>query len=187
MDIQEYLPTVSNYTLIDVTSVATSAFVVRGGAIMGHADAKIGWRAVLTELAAIHGTTPAEALSRVRMVVEDVCTNELCQSVLQALSKIEPKFVDAYGGMFSELIKDKKVPATVILITPPELGIWFSNILSRIDFSQFTISEQLFSVHQLHEEHLVKKTEIITTLTQDAGIAAAAAFMHIRARDKTLK
>lgn len=180
--IREYLPMMENYTLIDVTSMATSTSVIRKGSLASHQDAPIGWRTIVSELASIHGTTQTEALSRMRLMSEDVCTDAVCQSVGQALSKMEPKFVDAYGTMFNELTKQKKIPGTVILVAPPDIGGWFAGVLSRIDFAQFSMSEKPFSIQFLHEEYFTGKVEIAEKLSEDVGIAVGAGFMHIRAR-----
>ncbi len=182
--IKELLPNITHYTLIDVTSLATSAAVVRQGAVLEHADAEIGWRTIVMELAKIHGTTPAEALSRARMATENTCTDALCQTVLQSLTAVEPMFVDAYGKMFSELAKGKRIPGMVILVAPPDLGPWFSNIFSRVDFAQFAVSEQPFSVHQLWAQALESHIDMAPESSEDTGIAAAAAFVHIKSRDK---
>jgi len=183
--IKELLPNITHYTLIDVTSLATSAAVVRQAAVLEHANADIGWRTIISELAKIHGTTPTEALSRARMAIENTCTDALCQSVLQSLSAVEPMFVDAYGKMFNELAKVKRIPGMVILVAPPDLGPWFANIFSRVDFAQFAVSEQPFSVHQLWAQALTEHVDFAQGLVEDTGVAATAAFVHIRAGDRT--
>ncbi|MBI2048432.1 MAG: hypothetical protein HYT30_00695 [Parcubacteria group bacterium] len=181
--IRSCMPDITHYTLIDVTSIATSAVVIRRNAVLEHADAPLGWRTVTAELATITGTTPAEALSRVRIATEETCTDALCQSVIGSLAKIEPTFVDAYGKMFNELAKAKRIPAMLILVAPPDVGPWFANIFSKIDFAQFAISEQPFSVHQLFGHNLADHINAQTGIQEDAGIWAAAGFVHIRMRD----
>lgn len=181
--IREFLPNISHYTIVDITSLATSAAVVRQGAVMEHADSPLGWRAIVTELAKITGTTPTEALSRARMAAEDSCTDALCQSVLQSLSMVEPKFVDAYGKMLNELAKEKRIPGLLILIAPPELGGWFARIFARIDFAQFAISERPFTTQQLFASVLARHIDMETEAVEDAGVAIGAGFVHIRMRD----
>lgn len=180
--IKEFLPNISHYTLVDVTSLATSSAVVRQSSVVEHAEAAIGWRTVLAELAKTSETTPEEAFSRVRMAADDSCTDAVCQSVLQSLHAVEPQFVSAYGNMLNELAKTKRIPALLILLAPPDLGGWFARIFSRIDFSQFAISEQPFTAQQLFSSVLAKHVEWVPENAEDAGVAVGAGFVHMRAR-----
>ena len=181
--IREFLPNISHYTLVDVTSLATSAAVVRQGAVLEHAESPIGWRTIVTALAKVTGTTPAEALSRARMAADDSCTDAVCQSVVQSLAAVEPQFVSAYGKMLNELAKAKRIPGLLILLAPPDLGNWFANILSRIDFAQFAVSERPFTTQQLFSSVLARHIDPAPEATEDAGVAIGAGFVHMRMRD----
>jgi cell division ATPase FtsA len=183
--IHEYIPEISHYTLVDVTSRATSVAVVRNGALLEYAVAPIGWRVAVEKIATKQSTTPTEALSRTRMVGDDTCTNAECKAIMQTLMESEPDFVDAYGKMLVELSKSKRAPNTMILVTPPDFGGWFSGIFSRIDFAQFAVSENPFSVQQLFGSDIASKVVAESTSAEDTGIFAMAGFVHILSKDKT--
>lgn len=180
--IQEYAHNPPSYTVVDVTSLATSAADVRAGAVMHHASCDVGWRTIAEGLSTIQKTTPEEALSKVRMVAEDTCSDALCGEVFTALKKVEPSIVEAYGRMFAELSKERRVPEILFVISPPDLSQWFTALLARIDLAQFTLTERPFTVQPLHARYLSEAVSFNPGIIPEAGLAVGAAFVHIQAR-----
>ncbi len=181
--VDEYAPDIAHYTLIDINSTATSAAVIRDGSQLAHATAPIGWRTIIQTLASGDSASADEALSKVRLVAEDACTDAACAQVLDALKKAEPQFVDAYGKMLAELSKELRAPATMLIVAPPDVGGWFVNLFGRIDFAHFTIAEQPFVVEQLFAQYLERGVQFAPSMRPDTGIAAGAALVHISLRD----
>lgn len=183
--VDEYAPALSQYTLVDVTSSTTDATVIRSGSPHAHGSAALGWRTIIETLSAIEGTVADDMLSRARMIAEGICSDATCAQILDALKKAEPKFVDAYGKMLDALAKSGRVPDAMLLVAPPEVGAWFADVLARVDFAQFTTAERPFVVDQLFPHYLERGVVFNAGLQPDTGIAAAAGFVHIRARDSS--
>ena len=181
--IDEYAPDIAHYTLIDINSTATNVAVIREGSQLAHATAPIGWRAIIQSLASLDDASADAALSKVRLVAEDACTDAACAQVLDALKKAEPQFVDAYGKMLAELSNELRAPAKMLIVAPPDVGGWFVNFFGRIDFAHFTIAEQPFVVEQLFARYLERGVQFAPSMRPDTGIAAGAALVHISLRD----
>lgn len=173
---------VSRYTLVDITSEATHILMMGEGELEGEAVAPVGWRTLVRELAKKYGTGPDEALSRFRMAIAESCTDESCSQVIASLGDIAPVFIAPYGNVLTELSKDLKVPATAVLLAPPDISQWFIDLLSKLDFAPFTDTGQPFNVQQLLPRHLAEKVIFEPGLVPEAGIAAASLFVHSRAQ-----
>lgn len=181
--IEEYAHNPENYTLVDITSDITSASVMRAGSLLTYATGDVGWRTIIEKLSADSQTQPEEILSKVRMVAEDTCSDAVCSELLDALKKAEPTFVNAYGKMLATLAGSERLPGAIVLIAPPDVGDWFTNLFSRVDFAQFTIAERPFIVEQLFAQFLERSIKFKEGLRLDTGIAVAAGFVHMRVRD----
>lgn len=181
--IEEYAHNPENYTLVDITSNITSASVMRAGSLLAHATGDVGWRTIIEQLSIDRQTQPEEILSKVRMIAEDTCSDVVCGELLDALKKAEPTFVNAYGKMLATLAGSERVPGTIVLVTPPDVGGWFTNLFSRVDFAQFTTAERPFVVEQLFTQFLEHRIVFEAGLRLDTGVAVAAGLVHMRVLD----
>lgn len=169
----------NQFTVVNVASESTGILLAKDGAILGHALAPIGWRALVRGLAKKYGTTPDEALSRLRMTIEDSCTNEQCADILSSLNGAAPTFIKAYGDALTELAATTKAPAHLVIVAPPDVAQWYIDLLSRIDFAQLTTTGQSFAPRLLTATHLDSMVQFVSGLSPDTGVAIAGAFVHI--------
>ncbi len=170
---------VPNYTIVDVTSEATSMSIVRDGILQGEHTADIGWRALIRVLAQKYSTTPEEAISRFRMALAESCTDQHCSDVIASLSDAVPLFVTPYGQMCATLSKTERLPTAIVLVAPPDIAPWFVELFGRIDFAPFTDTGQPFYTQQLLSQHLADMVIFEPGLVPEAGIAADAVFVHM--------
>ena len=181
--VERYAKNPAHYAFLDVTSAATALAAVRGSTMLEHGVAPIGWRTIVEKISAIQGTTRDEGLSRIRMLLDGSCTDPVCQGVADVLRVVETEFVTAYGKLFSETTKEYRLPGTLLIVAPPDLSAWFSQMLERVDFAQFAISERPFLVQQLYAQHLSSVVSFSEDSKPETGLAVLGAFVHTLASD----
>lgn len=169
-----------NYVMLDMTSEVSACTVFRGGDVTHHAIVPVGTRTLLHRLAKKTGAPPDEVRSRIRMAAEDECADGVCTQVEQALAEIEPEFLKAFGETLSTIASDRRIPNMLVVAVPDDLAPWAVSFLGRLDFGQFTITGKPFVVQRISAAALAPYAVLAAGVQPDAGIAAAAAFVHIR-------
>lgn len=168
---QEYLPELQRFFLIDVGSTTTACAVVRRDAITQYAATPEGLATILKRIAA--AGLPEETLSLLRMLATDTCSSSACEALKDSLARAEPDLARAFGEIFTSLAGVRRLPNAAILMAPLELSPWLQGFFSRIDFSQFTTTTQPFTVETLTPEHLQDSVSWGKEGTPDVGIATA--------------
>ncbi|MEK7509317.1 MAG: hypothetical protein AAB605_01235 [Patescibacteria group bacterium] len=169
---QEYLPELQRFFLIDLGSATTACAVVRRDAITQYAAASEGLATILKRVAS--GGLPEETMSLLRMLATDTCSSSACEALKDSLARAEPDLVRAFGEVFTSLAGVRRLPNATILVAPLELSQWLHGFFSRIDFSQFTTTTQPFIVETLTPEHLRDSVSWGKEGVPDTGIATAA-------------
>ena len=177
---QEYLPEMQRFFLIDMGGATTACAVVRKDAITQYAAASEGLATILKRVAG--GGLPEETMSLLRMLAADACSSSACEALKDSLARAEPDLVRAFGEVFTSLAGVRRLPNAAILAAPLELSPWLQGFFSRIDFSQFTTTTQPFTVETLTPEHLQDSVSWGKEGTPDAGIATAALGVQLMAQ-----
>lgn len=81
-----------------------------------------------------------ETLGYLRMVARDACSTEACEVIQTAKAAAEPQLVKIFGEAIAKLAAKQKVSDIVFLSTHADLEIWLSEFLTKLDFSQFTVT-----------------------------------------------
>ncbi len=140
---REALP-VDSFLIVDMGVDDTHVISMHDGSL----DQLVVPEGVRSILARVAGKrTPEEVLGLMRMLARDACSTEACDATTQALAAAEPDLVKIFGEAFAKVSSNGKVPNDVLLVTHTDFVGWFSAFLSRIDFSQFTITGLPLSVH----------------------------------------
>lgn len=126
-----------SYLVVDVGVDDTHLVSIHEG-LMDQVVIPEGARTVLQRLASQR--SPDEVLTFFRMLARDACSSETCENLRQAMAATEPELVRVFGEGLAKLASSRKVPNRVILAAHPDLEQWLAQFLSRIDFSQFTVT-----------------------------------------------
>ena len=167
----------SDYLVVDMTSVATSMFAVHKGAPAHHVLVPEGTRTILKRVGG--SRMPEETVTLMRMLAREHCEDAACIEVKTGMARAEQELSRVFGEAIGQLALHGRLPNTLVLSVDPVFADWLSGFFSRIDFTQFTITTQPFSVEALTPESL--KNLVISsdpTKATDLGLLVAAALVN---------
>lgn len=163
--------------VVHMSGSATLVLVLRKGVPSGQAVVNEGVRSIIRRIST-GGAGGDHALSLVRMISRDACTDEGCATVEDALARAEPELTKSFGETLAELAKERKLPTDLVLIAHPDLGPWLARFFARIDFSQFTLTSRPFSVEVMTLEELHAEEVWRSSSSEDIALATATAFVN---------
>lgn len=132
------------YVLAHMTNGSLYFLAIRSGVPTSSATIFFGLREILQRVSSTQ--LPEEAISLFSLIGKDACSQEACAAFKERLAKFEPEFVRMIGEGLVELSGVRKLPLRLILYADPRVAGWLSNIFSRIDFEQFTVTAQPYVV-----------------------------------------
>lgn len=150
--LREREATHANFLIFNMTGIATSIVSVHKDTAVGHALVKEGVRTILKRIGG--DKLPEETLSLARMIAQDRCDTSACEAVKAGMAKAEPELIRVFAESFSALAAERKLPKTLVLVTEPALADWLSQFFARIDFTQFTVTTQPFTVEALRADEM---------------------------------
>lgn len=163
--------------VVNMTSHGTSFVAVRKGIVAETITIPEGSRSIIGRVAS--GKMPEETLSLLRLVALDQCENTACESVLQALAQAEPALVKTFGEAMMKVSSARRLPNTLVLSAHEDLAPWLAHFLSKIDFSQFTMTTRPFSVRVLTKDDLSGIVAPVAPAQPDIGLIVASALVNI--------
>jgi hypothetical protein len=174
---QEHLPDVHRFLLLDIGGTMTSCAIVRKESMTQYGTAKEGLSTILKRVAP--AGLPEETLSMLRMLSTDACSTAACQTLKDSLARAEPDLVRAFGEVFAAMAATRRLPNAALLSAPAELTPWLQGFFSRIDFSQFTATTQPLTVETLSPEHMIDTVHWTPGISPDTGIGIASSSVNI--------
>ncbi|MFZ2555787.1 MAG: hypothetical protein WAZ27_01695 [Minisyncoccia bacterium] len=177
--LQDHLPHVHRFILIDVGASMSSCAVIRKDNMTDHASIPEGLSTILTRIAP--SAVPSETLSLLRMLANETCSTSACADIKEAIARAEPELVRIFGESFASLAAKRRLPDIALLSAPAELSPWLESFFSRIDFSQFTSTTKPLRVESLSPEHLTESVVWEPGLTPETGIGVSASSVNILA------
>jgi len=163
--------------VVNMTSHGTSFVAVRKSIVAETITIPEGSRSIIGRVAS--GKMPEETLSLLRLVALDQCEHTACESLLQALAQAEPALVKAFGEAMTKVSSARRLPNTLVLSAHEDLAPWLAHFLSKIDFSQFTMTTRPFSVRVLTKDDLSGIVAPVTPAQSDIGLIVASALVNI--------
>lgn len=127
-----------------VSGEGTEVIVLRGGVVRDYIYIAEGLRSMLSR--AFPDMRPEEARSTVRLMQRHEGSEIVAVQTEEALLKAEPDMAHAYGEGLANISAQLRLPTRVFLIASPDIASWLQKFFERIDFSQFTVTAQPFSV-----------------------------------------
>jgi hypothetical protein len=176
--VQEKMEHPDTYVIVDMVGEATNVIAVRDGIISHNAVIPEGVRTILRRITDQKGI-PEEVSALMRMIVAGSCTGEECDRLNEALARVEPELVRAFGESLGDVMGKRRLPETLILFAHPDMLTWLSHVFSRIDFSQFTIPMHPFTVKILTPDTLKSMMQIDAKVSSDASLIITSSFVNM--------
>lgn len=168
-----------DYLLVDMGSGSTDITAVRKNELTDHIVLPEGLRTILARLTPPQGL-PEQTLSLLSMLVSDHCDEEACAPLRDALGKVDAELARIFGEAFAALSKVRRLPNTIIFSGHPSIAPWFEHFFARVDFGQFTITTEPFTMIHITPEHVREDAVFAEAGEADSGLALAAAFIKVQ-------
>jgi len=158
--VRDLFEDIKDFLLIDVTGEITELAVVRNSILEDTISFPYGRNTLVRNIAKKTRSIPEDVLSRVTLALfyTDAQTgtdSENTSEIKELLSKEEKLWTEMFGKACDEISSEVHLlPQDVFLIADGEYTHWFSRMIERVDFSQFTPTREAFLVHTLTGEHL---------------------------------
>ena len=168
----------TNCLVITVGTDASSCIIVRKDEITEQETISEGTATIARRVVGDSGL-PDELPSMMRMIVTDSCTTPGCEAAKTALAKAESELVRLFGDTFTRLARRRRLPDRCIVSIDERYEQWFTGFMQKIDFSQFTVTTQAFSVEPLNAQHIRDAVTWNSGSHEETGLAVSAAFVNI--------
>jgi hypothetical protein len=141
-----------NTVIVDISSEGASFLSIRNGILDNQISCDIGVHEILERLA--KGSLPEETLGMIRMLERNQCSGAACDALKASMEKLETELVREYGEKISQLASHGRLATDLLLFAHPDISPWFARFFAKLDFSQFTIPLQPFTVTELTAKDL---------------------------------
>jgi hypothetical protein len=167
--------------VVDISSEGTSIFVVQDGILEKQITLDFGVHAILAKLSP--NALPDETLGLIRMLEREQCSSEACDTLRSNIEKTEQHMIKIYGEQLANLAGKTRLPISLLLSVHPDCASWLNKFFSKLDFAQFTIPLQPFSVIELSAKDFYDTADIKSN-TADISTLLAASLVHREIVDK---
>lgn len=131
------------YVVLDMSNEITSIASIRETSIEQF-EVQEGVRSLLARVSA--GKSAEDALSSLRMLARDACTDPACEAIQTAIATAEPELVRVFGEIFGKIAAQHRIANELFLLVHPDVESWMTRFFSRLDFGQFTVTSLPFIV-----------------------------------------
>src|SRR3989344_795246 len=166
-----------DYVILDIACEGATIAAIYDGVAMEHQTLAEGTRAILQRVS--DSGTPEETLSLMRMLAREDCSSPECEKIRDAMARVEPDLVRGFGGAMGTLATARRLPSTLVLSAEPDMAPWLSAFFARIDFTQFTLTTQPFTVKRLLPADFSGWVKPESGVTLDTGQALSVAFVQL--------
>ncbi len=169
-----------NCVVIDISSEGSSILSIRDGILEASLTFDVGVHSILERMA--KNALPEETLGLIRMLEREQCSGDACVAMKTNMEKVEQEMVREFGEQLAQLAGKTRLPQDLLLFVHPDLVAWLARFFSRLDFSQFTVPLQPFTVSELATKDLQEWIEI-DSAKPDISLLLASSLVHIESRD----
>ena len=162
--------------VIDMTNEGTTISVVRNNMLSQQITVSEGIDRIVSELSP--KGLPEETLGLLRMLERDQCAGGMCDEIKSRMGSSEPELVRRFAAPLGKLAEERPLPNKILLFTHPDLLGWLGHFFSRLDFAQFTITAQPFSVSTISPKDLERWVLSASGTASDSSILLASALVH---------
>ncbi|HVU75811.1 MAG TPA: hypothetical protein VHD38_03180 [Candidatus Paceibacterota bacterium] len=131
------------YSILDMGATVSQVISVRSGEIESHMI-DTGTSSILQKIAG--GMSAEEALGALRMIESGAASSESVDALQKRMALAEPDLVKTLADSISQIAAERRISNSLLLLTHRDLEPWLTRVLSRIDFSQFTVTTLPFEI-----------------------------------------
>jgi hypothetical protein len=132
------------YFILDMGATTSQLASVRSGQIESRM-LPLGAASILTSLDG--KKPPEELLGALRMLESEAASGGSADALRAQMAQAESDIVKVLADGIGQIAAERRVSNTLLLLAHKDLEPWLTRLLSRIDFSQFTITTLPFDVH----------------------------------------
>jgi len=162
--------------IVEIARVGTTLTTIYEGSIGQQHLLSEGIGSILKRLSP--SGMPEETMSLIRMLGRDQCSSAACEEMQNAMAKIEPDLVRSFAEGLSACAATRKLPTKLMLSVERDFLPWLSKFFTRIDFTQFTVTTQPFSVEALTAQELSQSVIQQGHVPLDAALALSVALVN---------
>ena len=162
--------------VLDLGTESASVFVVRKGILLDQTIVQYGSRSILKAVS--KRGMPEETMALLSLYERDQA-GESTEQIRTQIAEAEPEMIQKFGERLSALASQKRLPNRLLLVAHPDLAAMLSRFFSKIDFAQFTVTNQPFSVLAVDSKHLERFIVAGNGAVPDPSISIAGAFVNI--------
>ena len=169
--IESARPDLSDAVCMHVSGEGTEIIVLRDGIVRSYTYIAEGLRTMLVR--AFPGMRPEEARAAMRLLQKHEGSDVVGGQTEDALLNAEPEMARAFGEGLAKISTQLRLPNKVFLIASPDIAPWLQKFFERLDFSQFTITAQPFSIDLISASDFGSITEEGAERSGDLDVAIA--------------
>jgi hypothetical protein len=137
-----------DFLLVDVTGETTDILVTRNNVLSDTLSFPYGKNALLRTIANNTGKIGEVIQSQISLMLSGEGAEDTPE-----MKKAEESWANLFGKTCAELASQgKQLPNTIFLVADDAFYPWFSRLIERIDFSQFTIRGSVFETTPLNSK-----------------------------------
>ena len=174
------METPQDFLIVDMSSEGTDLIVVRSGITTDHATVAEGKNSLIKRISG--AGMPEDTMTTLRLASRGESHDPAAEAINTAMATVEPEMVRVFGEAITKLIARERLPNQLILAAHDDLIPWLSSFFARIDFAQFTLTTQPFSVRALKPADLEHWALPEAGVHVDVGILVAASLVNTEER-----
>lgn len=165
--------------VIDMSSESTTFLTIREGILDKQMEFEFGMHTILERLS--KSSLPEETLGLIRMIEKGQCSSEGCQALKASMEKLESELIREFGEKLGALAGTGRLPQDLHLFAHPDIAPWLMRFFSKIDFSQFTVPLQPFTVRELSAKDIQDWVQT-ESIGADMSLMLSASLVHIETK-----
>jgi len=152
---------IKDFLLVDVTGEITGLAVVRDSTLGDTLSFPYGRNSIVRDIARRTKSVPEDVLARIKIAGS---SNE--STIKRNSAEEDSHWIEMFGKACEELSSENNpLPQTVFLVVDSDFSKWFSDMIEKVDFSQFTATREAFQVI------LLIGKQASGTYTLDSGVS----------------
>jgi len=172
-------PEESRFLFLDISGELTDVTIVKDGIIRETATFPMGKKNIIRILARELKTTPDEALSILHLYNKHDVSAKQKKIIEPTLQNVSLKWLEQFQKVLFDLSKQVSLSSSVYFTSDKDLEDWFGSLISEEQFSQFTMTDEVFAVHPLNAIVLNEYIRFGREVERDAFLSLEAIFANI--------
>jgi len=148
-----------SFLFIDVSGEITDVSLIKDNIIRESSSFPMGKNNVIREVTKELNIGEAEAVSMISMYHDGTLQKDKEEKIAQILIGIEQKWISSFQNALLKLSDTFSIPSSVFFTSDQSVGHLFSSLIHKEEFSQFTMTDEMFSV--IYVDHIFLKDFVV--------------------------